>query len=200
MLRLARTARGFSLIELMITIAVAALLLMAAVPAMQSWIADARVRTAAETFQNAARLAQGEAVRRSRTAVLMLTNGAPSEDAKPAAGGKRWVVRLLERTTADDGEESLFLRGGAEAASGEVTVAGDALTCFNAFGQLTTLSADATGLGAACTAKASAEFGFSRSGGRSMKVLIGLGGKVRLCDAQKVLSDDHPDGCPSTAS
>lgn len=196
-------ARGFSLIELMVTLGVAALVLLAAVPAMQSWVADARVRTAAEAFQNAARLAQGEAMRRSRTAMLMLTDGTPTLAATPAAGGQRWIVRLIERSIDDGVEDSLFVRGGAEAAAGDVTVQGDALTCFNAFGQLTTLGSASTGVDAACNAPTDStanEFVFSRDGGRSLKVLIGRGGQVRLCDAQKTFSDEHPDGCPSTAS
>jgi len=202
MLTSLRSLRGFSLIELMVTLGVAALLLLAAAPAMQSWVADARVRTAAEAFQNAARLAQAEAMRRSRTAVLMLTDSTPTLAAVPAADGQRWVVRVLERNIDDGVEDSMFVRGGSEASAGEVTVQGDALTCFNAFGQLTTLTAQTTGL-AACTAPTDStanEFVFSRDGGRSLKVLISRGGQVRMCDAQKTFSDDHPDGCPSTAS
>jgi type IV fimbrial biogenesis protein FimT len=194
--------RGFSLIELAIAITIVALLLLVAVPAMQSWVADARVRTAAESFQNAVRLAQGEAVKRSRTAVVMLTDGTPSLDATPAANGTRWVVRLLERSTTDDEEEDLFVRGGGEAASGDVTVSSNnvSLICFNAFGQQTTLDKTASGVGAACSADDGTSVSFSRGGGRTLKVLVSLGGKVRMCDAEKTFSDSHPDGCPSTAS
>jgi type IV fimbrial biogenesis protein FimT len=199
-----RGQRGFSLIELVISVTIVALLLLVAVPALQSWVSDARVRTAAESFQNAVRLAQAEAVKRSRTAVVMLTDGTPSIDAKPAQNGTRWVVRLLERSTTDTEESSLFVRGGGEASSGDVTVSGQALVCFNAFGQQTTLSSSATGLGTACSAPDDSEdttdFSFSRSGSRTLKVLISLGGKVRLCDAEKTFSDSHPDGCPSTTS
>jgi type IV fimbrial biogenesis protein FimT len=194
--------QGFSLIELVISITIVALLLLAAVPALQSWVADARVRTAAESFQNAVRLAQGEAVKRSRTAVVMLTDSTPSVDATPAANGTRWVVRLLERSTTDDEEGSLFVRGGGEASSGDVTVSSNSvsLICFNAFGQQTTLTKTASGVGAACTAADDTAVSFSRSGGRTLKVLVNLGGKVRLCDAEKTFSDTHPDGCPSTTS
>lgn len=192
-------SRGFSLIELMVTLVVLGVLLVAAVPAMQSWVVNGQVRTAAEAFQNAARLAQGEAIRRSRTAVLMLTDDTPTLDAAPSADGQRWVVRLLERRIDDGNDTPLFVRGGAEPAAGGVTVAGDALLCFNAFGQLTTLSEDATGLDASCSAPAGAaatEYVFSRDGGRTLKVLIAGGGQVRLCDAAKTLSDTDPDGCP----
>lgn len=196
--------RGFSLIELMVTLSVAALLMVAAVPAMQSWIANSKVRTAAEAFQNAARLSQAEAIRRSRTAVVALTNDAPGLDAKPTDDGQRWFVRVLERSTQDDGEDSLYLRGGTEPEANGVTVVGDALTCFNALGQQTTIASGDTGLEVGCTkpADSSADkaYVFSRDGARTLKVLIGLGGKVRLCDAEKTFSDSQPDGCPSDAS
>jgi type IV fimbrial biogenesis protein FimT len=196
--------RGFSLIELAISITIVSLILLVAVPAMQSWVADARVRTAAESFQNAVRLAQAEAVKRSRTAVVMLTDGTLSLDAKPASNGTKWVVRLLERSTTDSEEQDLFVRGGGEASSGGVTVSGKSLVCFNAFGQQSTLDSAATGLGTGCSAPADSDvttdFSFSRTGGRTLKVLISLGGKVRLCDAEKTFSDSHPDGCPSTTS
>jgi type IV fimbrial biogenesis protein FimT len=193
--------QGFSLIELVVAITIVALLLLVAVPALQSWVADARVRTAAEAFQNAVRLAQAEAVKRSRTAVVMLTDSAPSLDAKPTANGSKWVVRLIERSTADDDEENLFVRGGGEASSGDVTIAGGiALICFNAFGQQAKLDSEANGLGTDCKPDDATAISFSRMGGRTLKVLVGLGGKVRLCDAEKTFSDSHPDGCPSTTS
>jgi type IV fimbrial biogenesis protein FimT len=193
--------RGFSLIELVIAITIVALLLLVAVPALQSWVSDARVRTAAESFQNAVRLAQAEAIKRSRTAVVMLTDSTPSIDAKPTKNGKKWVVRLLERSTTDDDEESLFVRGGGEASSGDVTVGGDiALICFNALGQQTDLAGAVNGLAVDCDKSDSTAVSFSRLGGRTLKVLVNLGGKVRMCDAEKTFSDSQPDGCPSTAS
>jgi len=193
--------RGFSLIELVIAITIVALLLLVAVPALQTWVSDARVRTAAESFQNAVRLAQSEAVKRSRTAVVMLTDSTPSIDAKPTKNGKKWVVRLLERSTTDDDEDSLFVRGGGEASSGDVTVGGDiSLICFNALGQQTGLSGTANGLSVDCDKSDSTAVSFSRISGRTLKVLVNLGGKVRLCDAEKTFSDSQPDGCPSIAS
>ena len=50
--------RGFTLIELLVTIALIAILLLLAVPALGTWSADARVRSTAESLQNALRLAQ----------------------------------------------------------------------------------------------------------------------------------------------
>lgn len=203
-MRLNRLAarRGFSLIELMVTLTVAALLMMLAVPAFQTWIADARVRSTAEAFANGVRLAQGESVRRSRTAVVMLTNGAAELDATPAKNGKRWVAQMLERKTEDSDAPSLFLRSGGEAAEMDVTVTGNALICFNAYGRQVSLTSAESGVGADCTAPSGgdtvSEYSFTRTGGRTLKVLVSLGGNVRLCDAAKSYSDKFPDGCPAS--
>lgn len=197
-----RPPRGFSLIELLVVLTVLALLLVALVPGLGSWGADNRVRTVGDTLQNALRLAQAEAIRRSRPAVLMLTDSsAPTLNATPAANGGRWVVRLLARDTdSDDEEDTLFVRGGTEPASLDVTVTGPALACFNALGQLVTLSASATGLGAACSAPDDGASPlsytlFHDAAAHDLEVQVGLGGQVRLCDPGKTLSDSVPEGC-----
>jgi len=76
--------RGFSLIELMVTISVMALLLAAAVPSFGPWVANSRVRSTAESLQNGIRLAQTEAVRRNRQVAFTFTNETPSLTAAPA--------------------------------------------------------------------------------------------------------------------
>jgi type IV fimbrial biogenesis protein FimT len=188
-------AGGFSLIEMMVTLTVAGILTAVAVPAASDWIANSRIRSVAETFQNGMRLAQAEAIRRSRPAVFALTAADPAVDATPSANGGRWFVRLLRRSgeTTDD---TLYLRGGTEGTASSVTVTGPALLCFNAFGQQISLTATATGLGVACTAAGATptEFSFARTGTtRPLKVQVDLGGQVRLCDPKK--SNSAPDGC-----
>lgn len=197
----ALAARGFSLIELMVTLSVAAFLLTTAAPAVSSWIADSHVRSVADTLQNAVRLAQAEAIARSRPAVLALTTDAPALGTAPAANGPRWMVRLLGRDTdTEDDAAALFLRGGAEAATMGVSVTGPALVCFNGFGQQVTLASTATGLDTACTAPADAThpttYALTHAGGsRTLQVQVGLGGQVRMCDPAKTLAADTPEGC-----
>ena len=58
--------RGFTLVELMIGIAIVGLSLVMAAPSFSSWIQSTQIRTAAEAVQNGLQLARGEAVRRNR--------------------------------------------------------------------------------------------------------------------------------------
>ncbi|NDY92084.1 pilus assembly FimT family protein [Ideonella livida] len=193
-----RRPAGFTLVELMVTLAVAALMLAMAVPAASQWVANARLRAVAETAQNAVRLAQAEAVRRSRSAGYLLTADVPSTSAVPQADGGRWAVLLMVR----DGEASVddpFLRGGTEAASQGVTVTGPALLCFNALGQRSTLTAAENGLGADCESPSGSDpvtYTFTASGAsRSLAVQVGLGGEVRLCDPSQSLASGQVEGC-----
>jgi type IV fimbrial biogenesis protein FimT len=57
--------RGFSVIELMITVAVFAFLLVAGVPTMRGVIENGRIRAAGEAFKSGLTLARTEAIRRN---------------------------------------------------------------------------------------------------------------------------------------
>jgi len=193
---------GFTLIELLVTISLIALLLMMAVPAVGTWSADARVRSTAESLQSALRVAQATAVARSRSTAFALTNANPAWNAAPVATGSRWYTDVLPLTGSDeDAGTSSFVDGNSIASQFGVTVTGPALLCFNSLGQQTTKSASATGLSVACTASsddgaAPVEYVVSKTGAvRVFKVRAYLGGRVRMCDAAKTLSNTNPDGC-----
>ena len=54
----------------------------------------------------------------------------------------------------------------------------------------------ARGMGRPCVSGASALSIDMAS--RTLKIQVGLGGQVRLCDAGKTLSDSTPDGCDNS--
>lgn len=180
-------ARGLTLVELMITIALLAILLMLGIPEFNSWIQNTRVRSVTEGFQNGIRLAQAEAVRRNRTVVFFLTNQEPAIGAAAAANGINWGIRTVPSLV---GEAAEFVRGSAMAdTSPGVTVTGPAALCFNSAGQQVTIAAQN------CAAAAT-NFNIARAGAeRNLRITVSLGGRVRMCDPNKVLSNANPDGC-----
>lgn len=71
-----RRAHGFTLIELMITLSVMAILMAIALPNFQSFVQNSRITTQANSFITALMLARSEAVKRGSTVtVCRSTNG-----------------------------------------------------------------------------------------------------------------------------
>lgn len=184
--------RGFTLVELMVTISLLAILLALAVPSFRLWINNTRVRTAAQVLQDGLRLAQAEAVRRNRTVSFFLTNDAnPTAASATAANGSNWAVRVLPLVT---GENAAFVRAGAlTGVTSGVTTNGPTIVCFNAAGQQVTNPTEG------CTvdpANPTATYNIAHTGGdRTLRVTASLGGRVRMCDPAKTLSATNPDGC-----
>lgn len=78
---------GFTLVETMATLAVAAILLTAAVPPMQDFIVRNRMSTEVNTFIASAYLARSEAVKRLQSVVICSANSTRSN----CSGSDEWV-------------------------------------------------------------------------------------------------------------
>lgn len=191
--------RGFTLVELMVTITLLSILLALAVPSFTLWINNTRVRTAAQVLQDGLRLAQAEAVRRNRTVSFFVTTEAnPNESTAPAAAptttATNWGVRTLPLIA---GEGSTFIRGGqlTGVATGVLISTASTAVCFNAAGQqVANTPAGCTTINAATP---DARYNVAHPGGdRRLQVIASLGGRVRMCDPAKTLSATNPDGCP----
>lgn len=200
----ARHTQGFTLIELMVTISLLAVLLGLAAPAFSDWIRGARVRTITEALQTGARLAQSEAVRFNRQVVFFLTNDNDCNAATAAvANGAFWAVRTVA-LTAGDAVSTVQCGQLAEQAAG-VTIEGPTAICFNSAGRQTANATPGAGGGATCALAPSGVSTYDiRSAGasapsdgiRPLRVLVSLGGQVRQCDPARTLSSSTPDGCP----
>lgn len=83
-----RCGRGFSLIELMVTVAVLAVGLALAAPTLSTQIANYRLRSAAEGVLNGLNFARAEAVRRNSNVSFTL-----------ATGGAGWTVAQVSPAT-----------------------------------------------------------------------------------------------------
>lgn len=70
--------RGFTIIELLVTVAILAILTTLVVPSMSQFVAEWRVNAAVNTFSQHLRLARTEAVKRSRAVTLCPANAGGS--------------------------------------------------------------------------------------------------------------------------
>lgn len=190
--------RGLTLIELMVTIALMSILLGLAAPTFSTWTRNNQVRAVSDALQNGARLAQAEAVRRNRQVVLFLTNSATCDNTiAPAANGRFWSIRSVA-LVAGDAVETTQCGNLADRAAG-VTINGPALICFNTAGRQTANTDPGWGGGTPCTLDASGVSRYDVSilgSDRPLRVLVSLGGQVRMCDPARTLSSTNPDGCP----
>jgi type IV fimbrial biogenesis protein FimT len=190
--------RGFTLVELLVTIALLALLLGLAGPSFTLWTRNAQVRTISDALQNGARLAQAEAVRRNRQVVFFLTNDPVCAAATTAAAnGAFWVVRSVA-LTAGDTAATVQCGALADSAPG-VAINGPTAICFNSMGRQVANATPGAGSTTTCTLAASgvSTYDVSSTGAdRPLRVLVTLGGQVRQCDPARTLSSTAPDGCP----
>ncbi len=164
---------GITLIELMIAIALLALLLFVGVESYRTWIQNTQVRTAAEAILNGLQLARGEAVRRNDNVQIVLS------------GGGGWTVSVASTgepiQSKTDGE-------GGQNAKLTVTPAGATTVTFNGLGRVVT-NLDGTlpisQVEVSSLALADAET-------RKLRVQVGVG-DIRMCDPQ--LSAPDPRAC-----
>ena len=91
-------SRGFSLIELMITLAVLGMLLAIGLPNMGTWLQNTQIRNAAESINSGLQFARAEAVKRNTTVRFQLVNDM-TNTCQLSTSGKNWVVSL-DATTA----------------------------------------------------------------------------------------------------
>jgi type IV fimbrial biogenesis protein FimT len=212
-LRHSRRAAGFTLIEMVITVTIFAILVALGIPAMRTWVSNVKVRTVADALQNGIRLAQAESLRRSRQTVFWLTTSTtPQTDSPPtaAANGSYWAIDAIPAMT--DGSETLtFIQSGVLTSQGSnVQISGPAAICFNSIGRIVANSS--TGVtGGACTlptatpltsgtglatAAVAYVYNISLTGAdHPLRVEVTMGGQLHLCDPSQALSSTNTYGC-----
>jgi type IV fimbrial biogenesis protein FimT len=98
-------ARGFTIIELMVTIAIAGVLLAIAVPNLQNFIAGRAVTAQSQDIVDALRLARAEAMKRGSPVTLCRTTSATPKVCAPSAAGagtwEYWMVFAETPATFD---------------------------------------------------------------------------------------------------
>jgi type IV fimbrial biogenesis protein FimT len=75
MTRIPIRLHGFTIIEMMVAIAIISILLAASVSGLRNWMSSAQIRNAADSIQSGLQLARSEAVRRNAYTQFILTDG-----------------------------------------------------------------------------------------------------------------------------
>lgn len=171
---------GTTLVEMLVGMAIFAILVSMALPGFMTWIQNTQLRTAAEATLNGLQIARGEAVRRNSQVTFTLT-------------GNNWIV-------TDAAGATIQSRSGSEgSANAVINVAGTMPLTFNGLGRPSgTLAVVGGGdilrlsilnpTGGSCQA--------SGGGMRCLEVRVTRGGQVRMCDPMRTLSDPHdPQAC-----
>lgn len=208
------SARGFTLIELVIVIAVVGVLVLVGAPEFRIWQANAQIRSVAEILQNDLRMAQAEAVRRNRQVALVLTDAKPVDDtgfdaADAATPVRNWAIIALPLLDGDEDDEAAggstgFIASHIQSDTSRTQVAGSvAAICFNSVGRLTARAEIGIADDAECTVAASnsdvtfdvthANFAEDDTDIHRLRIQVRPGGRIRMCDRTK--SSPAPDAC-----
>lgn len=94
------SSAGFTLIEMMIALAVAAIVTFMAMPSFRDYLARTVVRTQVSDLSGAIRLARSEAIKRGRTVILCHTADALAAQPQCTTGSdwsSGWVIRQGEQ-------------------------------------------------------------------------------------------------------
>lgn len=169
--------RGFTLIELVVTLTVLGLLVALGMPSMSDWMASLRIRNAAESAQSGLSKARMEAMRRNRVVTYWIVTDKTSGCTLTSTAAS-WVVSLDNPAghCADTASTTVTPRlieayGAADGAGDVVVTASATSVSFNGFGQVVSAGAPIA-----------IDLSNTIAGSRKLRVTIAPGGAIHMCD------------------
>lgn len=166
-----RLQHGFTLVEMMVTIFIMAILLSMAVPSFRNMMANFQIRGAALGVNTGLQLARAEAIRRNSNVVFTLG------DYPAWSVGCQVVVVDADSDGVDDCPEVIQNKASTEGASNvavEVTPAGTSRITFNGMGRVTFNNDGSNPI-------RQIDINSTTGGNRNLRILI-RGGSVHFCD------------------
>jgi len=185
--------RGFSLIELLVVVAVLGLVLMLGLPNIAIWLQNTQIRSSAEATISGLQLARAEALRRNRLVRFSLVDSLDAGCNVTTAGGN-WIVSLADPAgncgmdPSDTVDPFIVQKRSNQDGAPDVTLAAsDSFLTFNGLGSASspvTLTPLVGGgvwridfsnpAGGACQTAAGPM--------RCLRVVVNSSGSVRMCD------------------
>jgi type IV fimbrial biogenesis protein FimT len=177
-----RNTLGYSLIELMVGIALIAVLAGLGATSYRDWIENTRIRSAAESIQNGLQVARAEAVKRNAQVQFVFT------------GNSAWTVGCVvavgdaDGDGADDCPATIKSRNQNEGSTANITVlttpAAQSSVVFTNLGATTPASFTSVDIDSTAV-----------SGSRALRITVGVGGNIRMCDPAVAQSSDDSRKC-----
>lgn len=159
-----RRAHGFTLLELLVGIGIIAFLLLMAMPSIQVFLLDTKIRAAAQAYYDGAQQARSEALRRNTDVSISLSDS-----------NRGWSIAT--------GGTTILVKAPESAARLTVTALATEVT-FNGLGNASAANTVKFMPGAASQCLASGPQ-------RCLQVQVSQGGQVRLCDPSITTAGDN---------
>ena len=196
------SGRGFSIIELVIAVAIMGVLLSLALPSFSAYLRNVKLRSAAESFLTGVQLARSEAVRMNTSVEFLLTAADPVAanvaTAAAAATGVNWMVRTADLATFIDGKFGIEGSGRATAADISIKIndttppadsdpdpppaAPVSSIVFDGFGRTSLAAPAAFKFNDLAAGRCITDPGPPAGTVRCLRVVVAVGGQTRLCD------------------
>jgi len=183
--------RGFSLVELLIAVALIGILTALGMSGYTAWIQNTRIRNAAESIQSGIQMARAEAVKRN-VSVQFDLRGTKSA----------WTVCVTPGVPGScpdpDDATTIQSRVAKEGSSADITVtASDAGPfVFNSFGALTSPAPTAANNLVSIAVDINTSV-LSAAESRDLRIVIGVGGITKMCDPALAVGGTDPRRCPA---
>ena len=205
--------RGFTLVELMVGIAIVAILLTQGIPYFSDMLQNMQIRSSAESILNGLQLAKAQAVRSNLNVEFLLTNTAPSaanaQTAVANANGTNWIIRntspidpiggwnpdadFIQGRSGQDGTGKAIVTAdpGSGTASGGPFVSGSYI--FTPLGRL--LNPPPAVGGNEPLIDIDVDIADVYTNKRKMCIIISASGQILMCDPNRV-DANNPQYCP----
>jgi type IV fimbrial biogenesis protein FimT len=159
-------ALGFSLIEMMIGVAILGILLAAALPSYRAWMLNTQIRNAADSIQNGLQRARAEAIKRNTPVDFVLAPGNNStwlvQLPGGGGGGPLGLDPIDSRSDINEGSKEVI----------SAIVLGANTVTFDNLGRPTTGAFTVNLTSTILTAAESLD----------LRVTVGFGGNIKMCD------------------